>query len=370
MKTFKIAFDAKRLFHNREGLGSYARTLVADLQTLYPQHQYYLFTPKASAHAYAEPFLDEEKFTIVTAEGKNAWYWRSRGIVNDLRKHGIDVYWGLSNELPFGLSQLPIKKVVTIHDMIYKTFPQQFTWSDRWIYQRKFSNAIKSADIVMAASDSTRRDILKYFKGYEDKVATVYQAVPPVFRNRNGRSSVDQHYLMVGSINERKNLDLVVEAYKLLDEADRRPVVIVGGCKGAYYNMISHKIKSCKLEPYFRFVGQVDEGELIRLYQASIALLFPSLYEGFGIPIIEALTVGIPVIGNDISSIPEILGKYGIIIEYDRAESLKEAILKMNDNNNDWAFDAKDVKQHLNQFNHQVVGQAILETLQLDKNLS
>ena len=174
---------------------------------------------------------------------------------------------------------------------------------------------------------------------------------------------------MVGSINERKNLDLVVEAYKLLAEADRKPVVIVGRGKGAYYDKVNQKIKSSGLESHFVFLGQVDTEELIRLYKASIALLFPSLYEGFGIPILEALTVGIPVIGNDISSIPEVLGKYGIIIEYNRAESLKEAILEFNDKKVSF-FNVENVPQHLKQFNHQVVVQAIAETLKLDKNLS
>ena len=367
MDPLKLAFDAKRLFHNREGLGTYARTLVADLQTLYPQHEYYLLTPSISTHSYCAYFLDETKFKIVTAQGKNAWYWRSRGMVKNLKANEIDIYWGLSNELPFGIAKSAIKSVVTIHDMIYRTFPQQFSQIDRWIYHRKFSNAIQSADLIMATSENTRRDITEYFPTSQSKIKTVYQSVSPSYRNVPASRQKGQHFLVVGTINERKNLDLVVEAYHILESKDRRPVIVVGSGK-AYLEKMKSKIARYALEDWFQFVGQVSTEKLIELYQGALGLLFPSLYEGFGIPIVEAMMIGIPVIGNNVSSIPEVMGKYGIIIEYDSIESLKAAILKLSQS--DSVQDGKSDKEHLNRFKHDTIGQAIMQNLELVKQLS
>ncbi len=361
-KKLKIAFDAKRLFHNREGLGSYARTLVADLKKYYPEHEYYLCTTSIS-EAYCDArFLDPKSYKILSPPpAANASLWRARGIVKTLKENSIDIYFGLSNELPVGIDKLPIRKIVTIHDQLYKTFPQQFSMVDRWIYARKFKNAAASADMILATSENTKSDIIKYQSVIPDRIKVVYQAAPSAFDSFPGGKMQGSYYLMVGSLNERKNQLAMIEAYRLLDASHRKPVYIVGRGE-SYKNQLIAKIRAYGLESYFIFKENLSTSELVGLYNGAIALVFPSKYEGFGIPVIEALRAGKPVITLRTSSLPELVSKYGIIIEYDRPELLNEAILQMNDE----AFRKglmAGVEEHLQKFASENVTYQVIQAL-------
>jgi len=327
----KIAFDAKRLFHNREGLGAYARTLISDLKKLYPQHEYILCTTSFTSEDYTIEFLDETKYTIMTPPKlQSSALWRSKTIVSDLEAANVDVYFGLSNELPFGIRQSKVKALVTIHDMLYKEFPQQFSGVDRWIYNKKFRHALDASELVFTTSKHTKNDIIKHFSHSAKKIHVAYQPVHSAYRNNNIKvNDKPKHYLVVGTINERKNLEYVIEAYRLMKTKDHRKVIVVGD-GGSYKVEMQKLIKSYGLDQWFDFVGKISDNALIQLYKNALALIFPSKYEGFGRPILEALTLGTLVIASNNSSLPEVMGKYGIIIEYDRPESLVEAIIKVN----------------------------------------
>ena len=325
--SWTIAVDAKRLFHNKEGLGQYARTLMKEMQALNPQHSYILCTPSLSKdYPY---FLDNKRFSILQP-GKQIlpWYWRQKGIVNDLRRHKVDFFIGLSNEIPKGLKSTRIKSVVSIHDLLYKVFPQQFTKVDRLIYHRKFTHAVQQSDAIMVTSHATKKDLLRYHGPNKDKIHVIYQSVMDVASEIIPLQE-RQHFLAVGTINERKNLDLLVEAYNLLPLSHRKPVVVVG--KGRRYeDNLKLKVKEYGLETYFDFKGYVTDKELNALYMQAVALVFPSKYEGFGRPVIESISLGTPVITGNNSSLPEVVGKHGIIIEYDRPEHLRDAMMKIN----------------------------------------
>ena len=334
-KKLKIAFDAKRLFHNKEGLGTYARTLVEDLQENYPEHDYILCTPSLSNEDFAEPFRDKSKYSILTA-GANVpgALWRSKTIVTDLEKAGVDIYLGLSNELPYGIQNSVVKSIVTIHDVLFREFPQQFSIADRWIYKKKFQHALQASDHVMATSRHTKSDIIKHFAHQEDKITVAYQPVSSIFRTAPFIESHEKrHYLFVGTINARKNLEYILEAYSLLPKNQLRKLVVVGEGK-AYKQKMKELSSQYQLEEWIDFVGNVSDLELLELYQQAIGLIFPSKYEGFGRPLLEALTLRIPVITGRNSSLPEVVGKYGTIIEYDRAELLVAAIEKHNKSTN------------------------------------
>lgn len=362
MKRLKIAFDAKRLFHNREGLGSYARTLIADLKSHFPEHDYYLCTSSISTDFCDPAFYNPGNYTILLPpKGMNASWWRAKGIVSSLREHEIDVYFGLSNELPWGIEKLSIRTVVTIHDMLYKTFPQQFTRIDRWIYAKKFSHAIRTADVVLATSNHTKTDILKYHEVDADKIRVAYQSVASAFRAVKSFSGLGEYYLMVGTINERKNQIALVKAFSLLAEHEKRPVIIVGRAT-KYKQKLVEQIKAHHLEPYFSFKENVETAQLIELYKNAVALVFPSKYEGFGIPVIEALHLGIPVIGVKNSSLPEVVSKYGIIIEYNIPELLAKAIKLMNQEEVRSNY-LNGVEKHLDKFDSSTVSKAVLDAL-------
>jgi len=165
----------------------------------------------------------------------------------------------------------------------------------------------------------------------------------------------------VGTVNERKNLEIIVEAYKSLPEEERRPIIVVGHGK-RYKERMMELVSNYELSSFFSFRTDVEDLALRELYKKSIGLLFPSKYEGFGRPVVEALSLGIPVITGSSSSLPEVTGKYGIIIEYDRPESLVEAIVKMNKRPYREAL-MVGVEDHLEKFDSEAHSKLIMNIL-------
>ncbi|HHH52955.1 MAG TPA: glycosyltransferase family 1 protein, partial [Bacteroidetes bacterium] len=159
----RIGFDAKRLFLNYTGLGNYSRTLVSNLQRFYPQHEYHLYTTKTTRNKDTEEFFDTSKYTIHECHYSLKSYWRSYSIVENLKNDGIDIYHGLSAEIPFGIDKSGIKTVVTIHDLIFKFFKKDYTLIDRMLYNMKTKYACNHADKIIAISKRTKDDILSIY---------------------------------------------------------------------------------------------------------------------------------------------------------------------------------------------------------------
>ncbi|MBC7886238.1 MAG: glycosyltransferase, partial [Saprospiraceae bacterium] len=170
-KKLIIAFDAKRLFNNFTGLGNYSRTLVKNLQTYFPEHEYHLFTPAISKNEETTYFLDKDKFVIHTASFNHP-LWRSVGIAEEINKLNPDIFHGLSHEIPFGVSK-NVTKVVTFHDLIYEKYPEQFGLWDRWMFKLKYRSSAQRADAIVAISDSTKHDLSSLYNIKEQKISVI-----------------------------------------------------------------------------------------------------------------------------------------------------------------------------------------------------
>lgn len=338
----KIAFDAKRLFNNHTGLGNYSRSLVGNLQLSYPNKEYHLFTPEKKHAKAIESFCDPLKFQVHESKARIKSYWRSFSIVKDLQKAGIQVYHGLSNELPHNINQSGIKSVVTIHDLIFKLYPETYSLGERVIYNRKFQYACRQADKIVAISNNTKQDIIKFYQIEAEKIEVIYQSCNPIFyhlRSDVANNEVRQAYqlppeffLYVGSIEARKNLKLIIEAYHLGHNAIKIPIVVIG--KGGQYKLDCKKmIAQYGLEHCFIWLENVNDNlHLQSIYQLASALIYPSFYEGFGLPIAEALLSKTPVIAAHTSSLCEAGGAHSLYIHPQKAQELKDAMLLILDN--------------------------------------
>src|SRR5262245_14266308 len=221
-----IGFDAKRAYHNGTGLGHYSRTLIRSLAEYFPQHQYYLFNPKPSDLFHLNGKNIHEMLPSGLLHKTLSSVWRSKWITNDLEKLGIDIYHGLSNEIPLDIHKTQIKSVVTIHDLIFERFPAQYSKIDAQIYKKKFRYACDHADKVIAISQQTKRDIIEFYKTPEEKISICYQSCNPAFGRqvpeqekkliKEKYSLPDEYFLYVGSIIERKNLLNICKAIYLL----------------------------------------------------------------------------------------------------------------------------------------------------------
>jgi glycosyltransferase involved in cell wall biosynthesis len=338
----KIGFDAKRAFQNFTGLGNYSRFVIKALAQHQSQNQYFLYAPKAIKNPRTSFLFQLQNVIIKTAPIK--WlksYWRSKGVIKDLVADQVELYHGLSHEIPAGLQQKGIKSVVTIHDLIYLRYPKFFKYIDRKIYDYKFRAACKNADQIIAISEQTKRDIIKYFSTNANKITVVYQSCDEVFyQSASADFKKDiiekyhlpkQYLLCVGTVEERKNQLLILKALKLLPE--NISLVLVGK-KTDYVKQLGLFIADNKLENRVQFLTDVPFSDLPAIYQLAKIFVYPSRFEGFGIPILEALNSEIPVVAAKGSCLEEAGGPYSIYISPNDEQELATAILKVwNDEN-------------------------------------
>lgn len=334
----KIGFDAKRLFNNFTGLGNYSRTLVSNLQRYYPDNQYNLYTPKVKCNEETTPFLDES-FKINKAHGLIPSLWRSCGIVQDLKRDNIEIYHGLSHDLPFGIQYTKIRSVVTIHDVCYKTFPDMFPFTERSIYELKYRHSCLNSSRIIAISESTKRDIIELLGVDANKIDVIYQAINPTFYSRQSDIEVckvidkynipKEYILSVGSINSRKNLLGIVHAYTLLPKELQIPLVIVGN-GGEYKEQVLRFATNAGIENKLIMLGNLASSvDLQAIYQQAELLIYPSFYEGFGLPVTEALLCGTPVITSNVSSLPEAAGPGALYVDPTNIAQIAQSIEKL-----------------------------------------
>jgi len=329
----RIGYDAKRAFYNRSGLGNYSRDLIRLLLQFYPENEYFLYTPKIRNSIY---FAEQEKGKVISPEkaktGLSRSYWRTFQLRHQIEKDKIDLYHGLSNELPKDIHKSRIRSIVTIHDLIFLRHPQWYPAIDRFIYKKKFSYSCQIADTIIAISQQTRNDLLEYFQIDERKVEVIYQGCNHVFKHfladdekkkiKEKWKLPDEYILYVGTIEERKNLLSVIKSLHL--GKITIPLVVVGK-QTKYYKKVKEYIDKHAVKHIY-FLREVSVLELPGIYQMASLFIYPSVFEGFGIPILEALYSRIPVITSKGGCFKEAGGESSIYINPMDVEEMIHAI--------------------------------------------
>ncbi len=317
----RIGYDAKRLFHNTTGLGNYSRDLVRILATYYPDDAYYLYNPKPAKinrlMLTSQMFVKQPHNWL---SKKLHFLWRSKWVTKGIVKDQLNIFHGLSGELPFGIQKTGVKSVVTIHDLIFLHFPELYKPIDRKIYTAKFKYAAQKADRIVAISEQTKNDLIKFFKISPEKIHVIYQGCHKAFKQSYSdelKNAVkhkfglpDNFILNVGTIEARKNAFSIIKAIK---DTDYQLVLV--GRKTGYYDEIDAYIKQHNLQNQIKFLEGLDLEELAILYQLADIFIYPSIYEGFGIPIIEAMFSKTPVITNKYGVFKEAAGPDSFYLE-------------------------------------------------------
>jgi len=336
----KIGYEAKRVFKNFTGLGNYSRWIVQCFANAYPNNSLFLYTPKISQNTRLK-FLQNFKNIFVRTPTSNQLkiWWRSWAVSHDAKNDGIDIFHGLSNEIPFGLKHKKIKSVVTIHDLIFLRFPQYFKFIDRLIYKFKFNYACKNAHTIIAISQQTKQDIIKYFGTNENKIEVVYQGCDSIFYEEIKTETLqnikltyqlpDVFILCVGTIETRKNQLIILKA--LIHLPPQIKLVLVGKAT-KYKEVLKDYIRQNQLEKRVLFFDNIPFNDLPSVYQLAKIFVYPSVFEGFGIPILEALNSGLPVIAATGSCLEEAGGSDSIYIHPTNDKALADKInLVLND---------------------------------------
>ncbi|MDR2847938.1 MAG: glycosyltransferase family 4 protein [Bacteroidales bacterium] len=369
-----IGFDAKRALANYTGLGNYSRYVIHNLSICCPAHSYRLYAPKDTHHPDLDALRHQENIKTVFPHGLNkltSSLWRSRNIVSTLVHDGVQLYHGLSNEIPVGLKKAGIRSIVTIHDIIFLRYPGYYKPIDRAIYLKKMRYACREADHIVTVSDSTRRDVISYFGVDPQKISVIYQGCDDSFHmtvSDAKKKEVKTKYglpekfmLSVGTIEARKNLLLTVKA--MLHISKDIHLVAVGR-QTAYAEQVKDFVAKNHLEARVHLLTGVPLSDLPAIYQSAQLFVYPSFYEGFGIPVIEALYSNLPVIAAIGSCLLEAGGHHSVYVSPENEKALAEEITKIMSNDALRAKMITEGKKHAFRFDDQFLSQQMIQLYQ------
>jgi len=311
-----IYVDVSAAVHSRAGLGRYAESLVRALTDRYP-NRWGLFYNRGPG---SRPLPGLERLPAHTVR---AGYkpWRLAVYVGQLAGIGFD-RWLPDAELFHATEHLllPLRRtptVLTVHDLIFRLFPQHHKRLNRWYLHLAVPLFCRRADAIIAISESTRRDLVAHFGIDAGKITVVYEAAAPHFRPAPAAECAairamyglpERYLLHVGTLEPRKNLVRLLDALDLLRrEGHRLPLVLVGA-KGWLYEGFFRRLDELGWGEEVKLLGYVPDADLSAVYSAATACVLPSVYEGFGLPVLEAMACGAPVVCSRTSSLPELGG--------------------------------------------------------------
>lgn len=289
----------------------------------------------------------EELFPEIEAKGgfihihpaKNmkggAWFYTK--LIRDLRRYPVDIFWSPNQLLPPCIPQRT-KTVLTVHDFTYLKYPETMTCLCRWNLRLRGSPSIRKADVLVAVSETTAAD-LKKVAGPNSKVEVIHNGIDPKVLFPEPSSGIPlieldrpDYFLSVGSIEPRKNLGVILDAYEALFEETGgdcpRWVVVYSNSWGC--EALLARMKEGKSSKGILMKRNVKTDELRRLYSNALALVFPSIYEGFGLPLLEAMACGCPVICSDIEICKEVCNDAAIYVKYFDKDNLFSSLKKVN----------------------------------------
>ncbi|WP_375181884.1 glycosyltransferase family 4 protein [Chryseobacterium sp.] len=355
----KIAFDAKRFFHNTSGLGNYSRDLVRILAQYFPKNEYILLNKNKSERG-SDILENSNVHFVETSKGKMS---RQFKMGKDAQKQNADIFHGLSGELPLKWDKKPIKKIVTIHDLIFERYPQYYSFFDRKIHFWKFRKAANSADKIIAISEQTKRDIIQFLKVPESKIEVIYQGCHKAFKEQQSEEFIqktkekyslpEKFILNVGTIEERKNLLNVVKALK-----DTNIPLVVVGKKTKYFRKVEQFVQQHKIS--VQFLEGVSMDELAAIYKLADIFVYPSFFEGFGIPVIEALFSKTVVITSNTSCLPEAGGPDSVYVDPENHLDIQSKIKFLWDNESERKRRADKGFNFVQQFNDEPIANNLM----------
>jgi glycosyltransferase involved in cell wall biosynthesis len=330
----RICLNASPAVHHIAGLGRYTQELMTALLDVDSENEYVAFYNRPS-EAQVDPPLDRLPHLTTNLATKP---WRMSALVAHFARipqnrlfPGIHLFHATDHLLP-RLTNL--KSVFTLHDLVFRFYPHTHKPLNRWFLTLMMPRFLRAADAVIAVSESSKRDAIQAYGIDEGKITVIYEGVSGQFRRatpeaitavRGKYSLPDEFILSVATIEPRKNLTSLLEAYHALrDEAP--PGLVIVGKKGWLYSGFFDRLRELGLEHEVLFPGFVPDEDLPALYSAADLFVFPSLYEGFGLPVLEALACGTPVVASNAASLPEVAGEAALLVDPTSVSDLVRAV--------------------------------------------
>jgi len=329
-----IGYEAKRIFHNASGLGNYSRNVIRALSQNYTDNKYILYNPSEASIPFGQYLPGVEERLPSFSNKLYANLWRQRFVSDRAKKDKVDVFHGLSAELPAGLQKANIPSVVTVHDLIFLRFPELYKKIDRKIYTKKLYAACRNADHIVAISQQTKKDLIDFIGLDPLQIRVIYQGCDPIYWKKYSKQELDSTLerfelperfgLFVGTIEERKGIRKILEAVL----ATKIPMVLVGR-QTPYWKKLNKEGRYKPIRSLIYTPDVPENEDLAKLYHRSEFFIYPSIFEGFGIPVMEALISDTAVITSNTSSLPEAAGPDSLLIDPENQDEINEAMLKL-----------------------------------------
>lgn len=342
----RIAIDIRNVGKGRTGDEVVFFNLIKSLAVLDHKNEYLLLTDR-------NPKTDEQlqksinsmnlsvnfKVVPLREKGANRFLWNSWILSKYLRKNPVDILQ-VQYITPFFISR-KIKIVTIVHDVSFKVFPELIGKTDLFFLNILMPLSLKRADKIIGVSQFTASEIMKYYAIAENKIDWIYNAVADNFTKSISEEQLEavrkkynlpQNFILyIGTLQPRKNLPALIEAYVKISIATRKDLkLVLAGGKGHNFDArIDEYIKNYSLQDHVFLPGFIDEADKPALFKLARIFCFPSLYEGFGIPIIEAMTLGIPVLVSNIPSHKEVIGNAALAFDVDNADDFAQKLTQL-----------------------------------------
>lgn len=323
----RIAVDARPLSIPTTGIGRYTRAVLERL--VESEHEWLLY----SHQPLLVDFHTHSNVTVRCGSIRQAslasifaqsvfplWAWKDRA----------ELFWSPRHHLPLLLGA-SVSKVVTIHDLVWQRFPETMSRLGLQLERTLMPPAVKRADAVIAVSNSTANEVRQSFPSCVDKVQTIHEA--PFLNLVDEVGPVGDYFLFVGTIEPRKNLMRLLDAYALYQTRIEQPLPLkVCGGKGWGLPELESKVRALSLEGQVEVLGYIADEQLPRLYREARALLIPSLYEGFGLPIVEAYSQGTPVLTANRGAMMEVAGGAALLVDPENENAMAKGLVDLTQN--------------------------------------
>lgn len=372
----KIAIDTSYIQTKSAGYGHHTNELVNTLLKYGNEHSYTLFGWSYSLDFERIYRIKQPNVKIKVAKIPGfikRFYWNTLRFPNISRFIGdFDIFHSIEPLLP------PVgnkKKIITVHDLAFKKFPQFFE-SNVLSWEKYIVKNILLADAIIVQSQQTKSDLIEIYKANEEKIHIIHLPINSIFlekKEKNLESLIRNTYnlnkpfiLFVGTVEPRKNIIKLIKAFEYINESQNLDVdLVIVGKKGWKCKEIFRTINDSSEAHKIRYLNYVPEEHLAEIYRLALMFVYPSIYEGYGVPVLEAMASGTPVITSNTSSLKEIAAGVSILVDPNNVKELAEAIFKLYENKNlRDEFSTKGLRR-VKQFDDRTVAEKLLNIYKL-----
>ena len=324
----RIGIDARPLSYQLTGIGVYLKHLLDEIQKIDNKNQYYLISNGPINYDLTNPKWFKVEGRTKKKLVSTIWMQFFAPIL--MPRLNIDLFWGPRHNLPLFLPPR-VKTVLTVHDIVHRLYPETMALPNLLTERLLMRWSLLRSDFILTDSQSTASGIQKLYRVDSNKIDTIHPGVPFLPGNSTVNADLNdrlpsKYFLFVGTLDPRKNFERVFRAFEMIKPEKHGVHLLIVGAEGWKNKAFHKRIKMHSLNGYIHLTGYVPRYKLVSLYKKALCLLFPSLYEGFGFPILEAMSCGTPVITSNTSSMPEVAGDAALLVDPYNVNALAEAM--------------------------------------------